>query len=154
MESVGEGGGAVHHFQVRMQSPPKTGVSEGEILVGTSRSSLLNNNLSMEIFPKWWPPPPFSPTPIPWPSHSGQSPYPLEEDEHDVAGQGGHVGRLGQSFSCGQLGDEGGDSTLSPWGHIPEKGTTVQLGPGEKAGRYTLNMEMRTRPGPPPVSVK
>lgn len=61
-----------------------------------------------------------------------KSPYPLEEDKHDIAGQGGHIGCLLQSFSSSQLGDEGSHRTFSPWGHIPEKGTTIQLGTTEE----------------------
>lgn len=59
----------------------------------------------------------------------------MEEDEHDVVGKGGHIGGLLQSLSSSQLGDEGGHGTFSPWGHIPEKGTAVQLDTAEKAGR-------------------
>ena len=57
----------------------------------------------------------------------------MEEDKHDVAGQGGRIRCLLQGFSCGQLRDEGGDGAFSPWGHVPEKRTAVQLDAADKA---------------------
>lgn len=117
--------------------------TEGRLLQKHPEAPLVTMQVGAEInVPKRPPHPPLTTPAIPGHSLQPGSPYPLEENEHDITGQGGHVRRLVQSFSRSQLGDEGGHRALSPWGHVPEKGAAVQLGRG--GGRRS-----GLAPGPP-----